>query len=251
MPGTTDTTHRRRSRLQQLRRRVDNAMFTRARYSQPMMPVMCLLGGLFMPLYWFLWTYVLPQPYSNLGLHLAGCAALVGATLLLQSLVPVDLDPRYMAPALLPLIVLALGGAHDLARRTGRPILGVVAALALAAPIVLTRASAALLERGVLLTRGSALQALEYYEAPFKFVGGGVYPSVFFLATGFHGFHVLVGTAFLIVCWFRARQGEFTPQRHFGFEAAAWYWHFVDVVWLFLFIVVYIWGGWGAEYHSA
>jgi two-component system CAI-1 autoinducer sensor kinase/phosphatase CqsS len=77
MPGTTDTTHRRRSRLQQLRRRVDNAMFTRARYSQPMMPVMCLLGGLFMPLYWFLWTYVLPQPYSNLGLHLAGCAALL------------------------------------------------------------------------------------------------------------------------------------------------------------------------------
>ena len=88
----------------------------------------------------------------------------------------------------------------------------------------------------------SALQALEYYEAPFKFVGGGVYPSVFFLATGFHGFHVLVGTAFLVVCWFRARQGAFTPQRHFGFEAAAWYWHFVDVVWLFLFVSIYLWG---------
>ena len=88
----------------------------------------------------------------------------------------------------------------------------------------------------------TTFQALEYSEAPFKFVGGGVYPSVFFLATGFHGFHVIVGTAFLVVCWFRARQGEFTPDRHFGFEAAAWYWHFVDVVWLFLFVAVYLWG---------
>ena len=67
-------------------------------------------------------------------------------------------------------------------------------------------------------------------------------PSVFFLATGFHGFHVIVGTIFLIVCWFRARGGEFTPQRHFGFEAAAWYWHFVDVVWLFLFVCIYLGG---------
>ena len=88
----------------------------------------------------------------------------------------------------------------------------------------------------------STFQAMEYAEAPFKFVGGGIYPSVFFLATGFHGFHVLVGTGFLIVCWFRARKDEFTPERHFGFEAAAWYWHFVDVVWLFLFVAVYLWG---------
>ena len=72
--------------------------------------------------------------------------------------------------------------------------------------------------------------------------GGGIYPSMFFLATGFHGFHVIVGTCFLIVCWFRARAGQFTPQRHFGFEAAAWYWHFVDVVWLFLFVCIYWWG---------
>ena len=88
----------------------------------------------------------------------------------------------------------------------------------------------------------TTFQALEYSEAPFKFAGGGVYPSVFFLATGFHGFHVIVGTIFLIVCWFRAKQGEFTPERHFGFEAAAWYWHFVDVVWLFLFVAIYLWG---------
>lgn len=85
-------------------------------------------------------------------------------------------------------------------------------------------------------------QAIEYSSAPFKFVGGGVYPSVFFLATGFHGFHVIVGTCFLIVCWFRARANQFTPQRHFGFEAAAWYWHFVDVVWLFLFTCIYWYG---------
>ena len=88
----------------------------------------------------------------------------------------------------------------------------------------------------------TTFQAIEYSEAPFHFSGGGVYPSVFFLATGFHGFHVLVGTAFLIVCWFRAKRGDFTPQRHFGFEAAAWYWHFVDVVWLFLFVCIYLGG---------
>jgi cytochrome c oxidase subunit III len=88
----------------------------------------------------------------------------------------------------------------------------------------------------------TALQATEYSEAPFHFSGGGIYPSVFFLATGFHGFHVIVGTCFLIVCWMRARAGGFSPARHFGFEAAAWYWHFVDVVWLFLFVCVYVWG---------
>jgi cytochrome c oxidase subunit 3 len=92
----------------------------------------------------------------------------------------------------------------------------------------------------------TTFQAVEYSDAPFKFYGGGIYPSVFFLATGFHGFHVLVGTAFLIVCWFRARRGDFTPQRHFGFEAAAWYWHFVDVVWLFLFVAIYL-GGIGSS----
>ena len=88
----------------------------------------------------------------------------------------------------------------------------------------------------------TGFQALEYSDAPFAFSGGGIYPSVFFLATGFHGFHVIVGTIFLIVCWFRSKGGEFTPARHFGFEAAAWYWHFVDVVWLFLFVAIYWWG---------
>ena len=88
----------------------------------------------------------------------------------------------------------------------------------------------------------TACQAVEYSDAPFHFSGGGIYPSVFFLATGFHGFHVIIGTIFLAVCFLRARAGGFSPARHFGFEAAAWYWHFVDVVWLFLFVCVYWWG---------
>jgi len=68
----------------------------------------------------------------------------------------------------------------------------------------------------------------------------GLYGSAFFMATGFHGFHVLIGTIFLTVCMIRLLNGQFTPQKHFGFEAAAWYWHFVDVVWLFLFAFIYV-----------
>jgi len=85
----------------------------------------------------------------------------------------------------------------------------------------------------------------EYNHVTFTF-GQNIYTSTFFMATGFHGFHVLIGSIFLFVCWLRARAGHFTPQRHFGFEAAAWYWHFVDVVWLFLFVAIYWWGGAGA-----
>jgi len=88
----------------------------------------------------------------------------------------------------------------------------------------------------------TALQAIEYSHAPFGFTDG-IYPSTFFMATGFHGFHVIVGTLALAVCFFRAVAGHFTAQRHVGFEAAAWYWHFVDVVWLFLFAAIYWWGG--------
>jgi cytochrome c oxidase subunit 3 len=71
-------------------------------------------------------------------------------------------------------------------------------------------------------------------------VNSGLYGSSFFMATGFHGFHVLIGTIFLAICLARLIGGGFTPQRHFGFEAAAWYWHFVDVVWLFLFAFIYV-----------
>ena len=87
----------------------------------------------------------------------------------------------------------------------------------------------------------TSIQAYEYANAPFGF-RENIYSSTFFMATGFHGFHVLVGTTFLLVCLFRAMAGQFKPQQHFGFEAAAWYWHFVDVVWLFLFFCIYWWG---------
>jgi cytochrome c oxidase subunit 3 len=94
----------------------------------------------------------------------------------------------------------------------------------------------------------TCIQAYEYSIAPFPFAGG-IYGATFFMATGFHGFHVVVGTIFLIVCFFRALAGHFTPERHFGFEAAAWYWHFVDVVWLFLFAAIYVWGVGNIAHH--
>ncbi|MCR9152039.1 MAG: cytochrome c oxidase subunit 3 [Rhodobacteraceae bacterium] len=92
---------------------------------------------------------------------------------------------------------------------------------------------------GIIFT---GFQAYEYSHAAFGFAGN-IYGANFFMATGFHGFHVIVGTIFLAVCLFRATKGHFTPEQHVGFEAAAWYWHFVDVVWLFLFFAVYVWGG--------
>jgi cytochrome c oxidase subunit 3 len=95
----------------------------------------------------------------------------------------------------------------------------------------------------------STVQAYEYAHAPFPFKGLN-YGSSFYMATGFHGFHVIIGTLFLIVNLVRAYKGDFTPRQHFGFEAAAWYWHFVDVVWLFLFVTIYVWGGWGAPVHG-
>ncbi|MEM6888709.1 MAG: cytochrome c oxidase subunit 3 [Pseudomonadota bacterium] len=94
---------------------------------------------------------------------------------------------------------------------------------------------------GVLFT---ALQAYEYSYLLYKGweFGGDKFFSNFFMATGFHGAHVIIGTIFLAVCLIRALRGDFTPEQHVGFEAAAWYWHFVDVVWLFLFFAVYIYG---------
>ena len=87
----------------------------------------------------------------------------------------------------------------------------------------------------------SACQAYEYAHAHFGF-SGSIYSSTFFMATGFHGAHVIIGTIFLAVCLYRVYLGQFTPRQHLGFEFAAWYWHFVDVVWLFLFAAIYVWG---------
>ena len=91
---------------------------------------------------------------------------------------------------------------------------------------------------GMLFT---SLQAYEYSHAHFAFAGS-LYGASFYMATGFHGFHVIVGTIFLAICLIRVSKGQFTPKQHFGFEAATWYWHFVDVVWLFLFVCIYVFG---------
>ena len=99
---------------------------------------------------------------------------------------------------------------------------------------------------GVLFT---CVQVYEYAHAPFKFATA--MGSNFFMPTGFHGFHVFIGTVFLTVCLARVLIGQFTAKQHLGFEFAAWYWHFVDVVWLFLFACIYVWGSWGAAIEGA
>ena len=138
-------------------------------------------------------------------------------------------DPWHL-PLINTLILLCSGAAatwahHALAHENNRQDMkwGLILAVAL----------------GALFT---VFQAYEYGHASFGF-GGNIYGANFFMATGFHGFHVLIGTIFLLVCLIRVYKGHFTPEQHVGFEAAAWYWHFVDVVWLFLFAAVYIWGG--------
>ncbi|MEJ0094341.1 MAG: cytochrome c oxidase subunit 3 [Methylocella sp.] len=95
---------------------------------------------------------------------------------------------------------------------------------------------------GLLFT---SVQAYEYVNAPFGFKGS-IFGATFFMATGFHGFHVIIGTIFLAVCLLRALIGQLSLKHHLGLEFAAWYWHFVDVVWLFLFACIYVWGSWGA-----
>jgi cytochrome c oxidase subunit 3 len=82
---------------------------------------------------------------------------------------------------------------------------------------------------------------MEYFGSSYH-ISDSVYGSVFFTLTGFHGIHVFIGTCFIIVCFFRFLKYHFTPNHHFGFLAASWYWHFVDVVWILLFCIVYLWG---------
>src|SRR5690606_33177861 len=94
----------------------------------------------------------------------------------------------------------------------------------------------------------TSLQAYVCSHEAFSF-REGIYSTTFYMLTGFHGFHVLVGTSFLAICWLRAYAGHFKPDHHFGFEAAAWYWHFVDVVWLFLFVAIYWWGAGAIAAH--
>ncbi|MEE2694956.1 MAG: cytochrome c oxidase subunit 3 [Pseudomonadota bacterium] len=139
----------------------------------------------------------------------------------------IELIPAFGIPLLNTFILLASGGtctwAHHALRNNDRKNF----LLFLFLTIIL----------GVIFT---GFQAYEYMHATFT-IEDGLYPSTFYMATGFHGFHVIVGTIFLLVCFFRGLKGHFKPNKHLGFEFAAWYWHFVDVVWLFLFTFVYWW----------
>nr|YP_007474193.1 cytochrome c oxidase subunit III [Hackeriella veitchi]ACV96705.1 cytochrome c oxidase subunit III [Hackeriella veitchi] len=87
----------------------------------------------------------------------------------------------------------------------------------------------------------TTIQMYEYFQAPFS-LSDGIYGSVFFMMTGFHGFHVIIGTCFLITCWMQLKAKHLTHTHHLGFELCAWYWHFVDIVWLMLFVSIYWWG---------
>lgn len=101
------------------------------------------------------------------------------------------------------------------------------------------RALALTVALGIFFT---VLQYFEYTHAQQAIGTGSIYWDAFFMATGFHGAHVIIGTVFLAVCMVRLMRGQMTAEQHVGFEAAAWYWHFVDVVWLFLFASIYVWG---------
>jgi cytochrome c oxidase subunit 3 len=107
-----------------------------------------------------------------------------------------------------------------------------------------TKALALTVFLGVLFTAFQAYEYIHTINSPQGFqITSGIFGSTFYMATGFHGFHVMIGTTFLLVCTIRAYYAHFRPDKHVGLEAAAWYWHFVDVVWLFLFTWVYWWGG--------
>lgn len=146
-----------------------------------------------------------------------------------------------------------VGGAFETIPAWGLPLINTL--LLLTSGVTLTIAHHALRSghRGTLLFWLGATIALgliflgvqlyEYHHAYTDLnltLGSGVYGSTFFMLTGFHGLHVFLGLIMLIVMWFRCAKGHFTKENHFGFEAVAWYWHFVDVVWLGLFLFVYV-----------
>lgn len=146
-----------------------------------------------------------------------------------------------------------IGGAYQTVPAWGLPLLNTL--ILLTSGVTVTIAHHALKEakRGALmLFLGLTVllgclflyfQATEYIHAYHTLnltLGSGIYGSTFFMLTGFHGMHVTLGTFMLIVIWLRCLKGHFTPKDHFGFEAVAWYWHFVDVVWLMLFLFVYV-----------
>ncbi|MFL2649921.1 MAG: cytochrome c oxidase subunit 3 [Alphaproteobacteria bacterium] len=139
----------------------------------------------------------------------------------------IELIPPFGIPLLNTFILLASGGtitwAHHALRENDRKNFMIFLLLTIILGIIFT-----------------GFQAYEYKHATFS-IDEGIYPSTFYMATGFHGVHVIIGTLFLIVCFFRGLTGHFSAKKHLGFEFAAWYWHFVDVIWLFLFTFVYWW----------
>ena len=139
----------------------------------------------------------------------------------------IELIPPFGIPLLNTFILLASGGtvtwAHHALRVNDRKNFLIFLFLTIVLGLIFT-----------------GFQAYEYVHSTFS-IDEGIYPSTFYMATGFHGVHVLIGSIFLAVCFFRGAKGGFTPDKHLGFEFAAWYWHFVDVVWLFLFTFVYWW----------
>ena len=146
-----------------------------------------------------------------------------------------------------------IGGAFDTVSAWGIPLINTL--LLLSSGITITIAHHALRagQRGKLLfwlamtvLLGAVFLGFQVYEYAEAYnhhnltLGSGVYGSTFFMLTGFHGMHVTLGAIMLAVIWFRCAKGHFTAEHHFGFEAVAWYWHFVDVVWLGLFLFVYV-----------
>ena len=180
---------------------------------------------------WF-WAYFAISLYPNEAIEYARSQALGGVW------PPKGVEPleAWHFPLFNTLILLTSGTtvtwAHHALLHSERP--------AIVKGLILT------IVLGVLFT---CVQVWEYMHAPFSFASA--MGSNFFMPTGFHGFHVFIGTIFLIVCLARVLVGQFTPKQHLGFEFAAWYWHFVDVVWLFLFAAVYVWGSWGAPAADA
>jgi cytochrome c oxidase subunit 3 len=146
-----------------------------------------------------------------------------------------------------------IGGSFQTISAWGLPLVNTL--LLLSSGVTITLAHHALRQgnrRGLLIWLAATIafgavflffQAEEYLEAYSHLnltLGSGIYGSTFFMLTGFHGLHVTLGTIMLIVIWFRCAKGHFSKDNHFGFEAVAWYWHFVDVVWLGLFVFVYV-----------
>ena len=145
-----------------------------------------------------------------------------------------------------------VGGDYEAMGPFGLPLINT--ALLLTSSVTLTIAHHALIagKRGILKTFLAAtfllgfifvyLQGMEYIEAYEHMnlkMTSGIYGSTFYMLTGFHGLHVTLGAIMLMIIWFRVLKGHFTPEGHFAFEAVAWYWHFVDVVWIGLYVFVY------------